>query len=221
VGDGWWRRGGINIAISTAKGSIVLSLFFYILFVASRQFSAGAVPELRVVGGLVMTMLSVVVIIFLIGCVCIRSVENTFVRYVSQNVAYSSGLILKKVVKSKVEIGLTLMFLLFMPVCYNLMQSVFLVEDWNDALAMSHRVPTNHYVPCYFMAFPPLLISDISTSTCSAAYAIDAKSSLAKKKLYTDSNIVSCDTYFGVIMFTTGFTAFVLTVLLYYFMFTR
>jgi hypothetical protein len=126
VGDGWWRRGGLGVAVSTARGLVYIGVLFLLLFVVSRQFNPRtALPEPRMIGGVAITGLSVILIIYILGYVCIRSTEAIFVRYVSQNVAYSSGLILKKVIKSKTEIGLSLMLLLFMPVCYNLVQSVF------------------------------------------------------------------------------------------------
>jgi hypothetical protein len=54
----------------------------------------------------------------------LRASETVFVRYVSQNVGYTATIILKRVVKSKVELGIGLMLILYMPVLYNLMQSI-------------------------------------------------------------------------------------------------
>jgi hypothetical protein len=50
--------------------------------------------------------------------------KSAFNRFSSLNQAYSSVIILKKCMKVKMEIGLCLLLVLFMPVVYNLVQSV-------------------------------------------------------------------------------------------------
>lgn len=54
----------------------------------------------------------------------LRVTESAFIRYVSQNVSYGSILIIKRAVKAKVEIGILLMFALYMPVLYTFAQSL-------------------------------------------------------------------------------------------------
>ena len=96
----------------------------------------------------------------------LRTVEKTFTRYVSQNVSYTSVMILKKVVKSKIEIGLCVMFLIFGPVLYNLTEALIPALDWNRELAIPARQNVNKFVPCYFMAFPPYVRSGVSPESC-------------------------------------------------------
>jgi hypothetical protein len=43
---------------------------------------------------------------------------------VSQNVSYTSAIILKRAVKAKLDLGLLLMSCLYLPVLYNLIQAV-------------------------------------------------------------------------------------------------
>ena len=69
----------------------------------------------------------------------IRSAENAFVRFVSQNVGYTSTMILKRVVKAKVEIGLSLMLTLYIPCLYVFLRSLVVVTDWNDSHAPVFR----------------------------------------------------------------------------------
>ena len=72
-----------------------------------------------------------------------------------QNVGYTSSIVLKRVMKAKVELGLVLMFLFFTPVLYNLSMTIILVLDWNDSTALSIRKGVNFEVGCYILAFPP------------------------------------------------------------------
>ena len=75
--------------------------------------------------------------------------------YVSQNEVYTSIIILKKCIKVKVEMGLGLLWCLFLPVVYTLCKALVLVEDWDATVALPHRKAHTHFVPCFFMAFPP------------------------------------------------------------------
>jgi len=45
-------------------------------------------------------------------------------RYVSQNVSYTSAIILKRAVKAKLDLGIMFMCLVYMPVLFTLVQSV-------------------------------------------------------------------------------------------------
>ena len=107
------------------------------------------------IGGAVAIGAMFTLIITLIALWLMSFANSAFQRYVSQNEAYTSIIILKKCIKAKVEIGLGLMLFLFVPVLYNLCQALILVEDWDTTLATAWRRGNNHFVPCYFMAFPP------------------------------------------------------------------
>lgn len=54
-------------------------------------------------------------------CCCF---ENFLPRYVSQNVSYTSAIILKRAVKAKLDLGILLMCCIYMPVLFNLVQAV-------------------------------------------------------------------------------------------------
>lgn len=49
---------------------------------------------------------------------------NRWTRYVSQNVSYTSAIILKRAVKAKLDLGILLMTCLYLPVLYTLVQAV-------------------------------------------------------------------------------------------------
>ena len=66
----------------------------------------------------------VVAVIWLIGYFGIRLTEAAFLRYVSQNVSYTSAIILKRAVKAKIDLGIVLVCVMYMPVLYTLMQSL-------------------------------------------------------------------------------------------------
>ena len=80
VADGWWRRGGLNVALSTAQGLLALVLLLLLANAIATQWAAQTIPEARVVGSSIAVGLSVVFIIWLLGCLCIRLTETAFVR---------------------------------------------------------------------------------------------------------------------------------------------
>lgn len=221
IADGWWRRGGLSVALNMFRGAFCMSMFVFFMFALSRGFDVNALPEQRMTGSVVALCACVVFFIWLIGFVLLRATDAAFVRFVSQNVTYTSTVILKKVLKVKVEIGICLMFALFPPVLYNLVQSIFFITDWNDTLASSQRINVNYYVPCYFMAFPPLKIPRIPVDTCPVAYALASDAPQAGKLLYQDLNILQCDSYLGIIFFTTGFICLAFLLFGYWFLICR
>ena len=81
--------------------------------------------------------------------VVIGAAEAAFVQYVSQNVNYTSTIILKRVIKSKVELSLAILILLFMPVLYNWIQS--LMSKWthkyDSASVRMPRPPPQYLLP--------------------------------------------------------------------------
>ena len=88
-------------------------------------------------------------IIWLIGYMLLRATEGAFVNFVSQNVGYTSRIIFKKVNKVKLELAMSLILLLYIPVLYNFTQTLVHVHDWSDSHAKSYRQNYNYYVPCY------------------------------------------------------------------------
>lgn len=125
--------------------------------------------------------------------------ESIFVKYVSQNVAYTSTIILKKVVKAKTDLGICLMVMIYPPVLYTLIQSVMPIMDWNPLHAYDHRKSIYSFVPCYYLAFPPyreyrINPTDICPVADSALYPL--------KYMQRDHNMLQCDSYFGLTLFT-------------------
>ena len=59
-----------------------------------------------------------------IGYAFIRVTEASFIRYVSQNVAYTSMIILKRAVKAKLDLGLILLTALYMPLVYTMLEAM-------------------------------------------------------------------------------------------------
>ena len=89
---------------------LLLSIFLFYFF------SLGAVVAIAA---------TILIIISTIGLLLLRASNSAFIRYVSQNAAYAGIIIIKKVAKIKIEIGLTMLIFLFLPVIYNLTQSIF------------------------------------------------------------------------------------------------
>ena len=112
------------VAVNTLRGLLMLAFVVFVLYASAHQFNASALPDSRVVGSFLGLLCCVVTIVWILGYFYIRGTEMAFVRYVSQNVSYTSAMILKKAVKTKVEIGILLMLIVFTPVCYNLLQSL-------------------------------------------------------------------------------------------------
>lgn len=154
VADGWWRRGGVGVAASVSLGLLSLLLLMLVMNMISTQVALHTIPEKRIVGAMVAIGASVVAVIWALGFMCIKFSEASFVRYellhyrlslsvfivismwpfssvavgcvryVSQNVSYTSTIILKRVVKAKLDIGILLMCCIYMPLVYFLVQSV-------------------------------------------------------------------------------------------------
>lgn len=124
VADGWWRRGGLYVAKYMAQGYLTLALVCYIIWLIANQFGPRSLPEARIIGAALAAFASVVFIVWVLGFVGIKFTESAFERYVSQNVSYTSSIILKRVLKAKTDMGFVLMCLLYMPVVYTLLQSL-------------------------------------------------------------------------------------------------
>jgi hypothetical protein len=81
IADGWWRRGGLNVAISMGLGLLALALVLLIINAFATQLAAVTVPETRILGGFFVVGASVVLVIWLVGYIFIRFTEAAFVRY--------------------------------------------------------------------------------------------------------------------------------------------
>ena len=148
VSDGWWRRGGWDIVRFTILCYLLFAFSAWLLFALAMQFNQSwvmtyilglfsaalcnsssllhlnKVPPADVLGTVFLLGLSVTFLTWLLSYMGIRMTEAAFLRYVSQNVSYTSQIILKRAVKSKIELGILLMSLMYMPVLYTLIQSV-------------------------------------------------------------------------------------------------
>ena len=124
ISDGWWRRGGLNVAISMLKGVIGCGLLILVVNSISRGFSSESTSTGIVVGSVFYIGMIIVCVIWTLGYLGIKTTEAAFIRYVSQNVAYTSSIILKRAMKAKIDLGLMLMCAMFLPVTYTLLQSL-------------------------------------------------------------------------------------------------
>lgn len=219
IADGWWRRGLAKVSWSISKGALAMSGFAFLLFAMAREFTVNAVPDSRMYGGAVSMLLSFVALGTFLGALGISAAEGSFVRYVSQNVSYTSIIILKRVIKSKVDIGILLMLVLYMPSLYNFIQSFMVVLDWNDTHAAEYRRSVNYFVPCYFMAFPPYTEQNKGEASCANFGTISGDQAPRAEGFYKDAKILPCDSYLGVAIFTTGFIFFAFLVCFYYYFF--
>ena len=135
----WWRVGGFNVMFAMMRGTLIMSLLVLFVYALCKQFVPKAVPETEMVGGAVALSLMMSLIVTLLALWLLWFANSAFKRYVSQNEAYTSIIILKKCVKVKVEIGLGILLCLFVPVLYTLCQALVLVEDWDATVALPHR----------------------------------------------------------------------------------
>ena len=188
------------------RAVLSVSLFMLTIYIVSRQFSPSSLPTGTAMLAAFTVGVCVVVVITLLSMSLIRSAEMAFTRYVSQNVGYTSTMILKRVVKAKVEIGLTFLMLMYIPALNIFVQSFIVVTDWNDSLSSPFRKKVNFNVPCYLMAFPPY--SDQKTKVtgfeCPLKFSVASTEADRSDGFYDDSNIVQCDSYFGTLFFVFG-----------------
>ena len=208
IADGWWRRGLAVFTWSFAKGAIAMMLFVFFLFAIARQISVNSIPTPVMAGSALAMLLSLCGLAYVLGWLGIRSTEQAFVRYVSQNVSYTSSIILKRVVKAKIDIGIVLMFAIYMPALRSFTEGFMVITDWNDTLTYAHRRSVNFFTPCYLMAFPPYTEPGIPASECSVNYATSPDQPIRAEGFYQDRQIISCDSYLGVAFFTSGMIFF-------------
>lgn len=218
IADGWWRRGGINIPLSMLKGCFVLGIFVFLLYSMRHSFSNDSIPSGLYLSTITCIIGAILAITWFLGYTFLKTTEHFFLRYVSQNVAYTSAIVLKRILKSKIEVGLVLIIALFMPLLYILMQSLLFFVDWNVAKVLPYRKSTNFNIPCYFMAFPPYRIAHIDRSTCPVASLSSSHQIQPHSGFFHVHNILSCDSYWGIMIYWTSFVVFVVSILGYFLM---
>ena len=171
ISDGWWRRGGLNVATSMARGLLLLGLIMIAMNALATAAGVETIPESRILGAFFAVAASVIAVIWFLGYIGIRFTEASFVRYVSafihhslvlrlinifpshclnryvsQNVSYTSAIILKRAVKAKLDLGILLMSLIYMPVLFTLLQSVtskFLSANFDSMQLLYQRCALN------------------------------------------------------------------------------
>jgi hypothetical protein len=108
IADGWWRRGLFQFVLAMTRGAITMVGFVLLVFMLARQLTVNAIPEDRMMGAAIVILFSIIVLSIVLGALGIQAAESVFVRYVSQNVSYTSVIILKRVIKAKINEGLLL-----------------------------------------------------------------------------------------------------------------
>ena len=220
IGDGWWYKGGLHIVISMTKACIVLFILMYGMYQISQQSSID-LPGPLVFGTVFAANVIAIVVIFLLAVLIIKNAENSFVQYVSQNVNYTSTIILKRVIKAKVECCICLIMCLFMPVLYTLMKSLIIITDWNDTVAWPHRLEYNYFTPCYFEAFPPYTKYAEPNSTCPNSHRVSSEEFMREEGHYQDIVILPCDSILGTTFFTLSFVTIPIFVLIFFWFLKR
>lgn len=124
IADGWWRKGGLNVFVSIARASVGLLLTLLTFYAIANGFGPGTFPDSLYMSSLAFVGIIIIAVIWLFGYAFIRITEASFVRYVSQNVAYTSAIILKRAVKAKIDLGLLLLSSLFVPLLYTMLQAM-------------------------------------------------------------------------------------------------
>ena len=219
--DGWYRRGLFTFVSSLGRGAAVMIGIVLASYIIAHQFTYNSIPEARMLGAGLTIVGSILLIGAFLGFFGIYSAESVFTRYVSQNVSYTSSIILKRVVKAKVNIGLLLMMLVYTPALYVFLQAVSVVVDWNDSLNLEHRRNTNYFVPCYFLAFPPFTEQNRGEATCPVHSYVSTSQTPRVEGYYRDKQVLPCDSYFGVVMYTTALIFLLFLLCAYAFSFYR
>lgn len=124
IADGWWKRGGLGVANSMARACFVLGMIMLTTYAISRVFSSESLSSGFVLSTNFAIFLSITGIVWMFGYIGIKITENAFVRFVSQNVAYTSVIILKRAVKAKIDVGLIFVISLYIPLLYTMLQSL-------------------------------------------------------------------------------------------------
>ena len=221
VADGWWKRGGLRVAVSVAKGLAGGIFFLVCLHLVSTLGNVTNQVDPRIVGGILAISASVIVILWALGIYGIKLSEGAFARYVSQNVNYTSIIILKRVIKVKVELGIVFMLLLFLPVLYSWAHAVTLIHDWNETLVVSRRKHLNFYTPCYIGAFPPFheVLGSYSADVCPDLVHMSEFQFVRDEGFFKDTNLVPCDSLLGTSLYVIGAVGVVLMFVSYWWLF--
>lgn len=141
IADGWWMRGGLNIATSTASICFAMALLILLMNTIANSMGADSISSGLLLSTAFAIGLSVTLVIWGMALAWIKTTEKTFLKYVSQNVAYTSVIILKRAVKAKFDIGIVLMVSLFVPVLYTLLQAQLSeYSSFADALLTADRL---------------------------------------------------------------------------------
>ena len=124
IADGWWRKGAYNIARVAAKSLLYLALFLLILNAIVRSFAQEMISNGLILSTMFVILVSATFMIWLCGYIGIKVTEAAFERYESQNVAYTSAIILKRAVKAKLDFGLIMICAMFIPFVYTILQGL-------------------------------------------------------------------------------------------------
>lgn len=124
IADGWWRKGGLNIAVSMTIITAAMGGFILVLYAVPKNFGSDTTANALYISSAAFFGIIIISLIWMIGYACIKVTEATFLRYVSQNVAYTSAIILKRAVKAKIDLGLVLVSALFLPLIYTMLKSI-------------------------------------------------------------------------------------------------
>jgi Ran GTPase-activating protein (RanGAP) involved in mRNA processing and transport len=220
IADGWWYRGGVHIIVSMTKACVLLFIMMYGMYQISQQSSID-LPGPLVFGTVFSTILCAIIVIFLLSVVLIKSAEESFLQYVSQNVNYTSTIILKRVIKAKIECCLCLIVFLYMPVLYTLMKSLIIITDWNDTVVWPHRLEYNYFTPCYFEAFPPYTKYADPNATCTNSHTVSSEEEMRVDGHYQDLVILPCDSILGTTFFTLSFVTIPCFIMIFFWFLKR
>jgi Ran GTPase-activating protein (RanGAP) involved in mRNA processing and transport len=219
IADGWWRRGGLNIIINLTRALIALLLIIFVLYAIPNNLGGGSIPNALYLSTIFFVGIVILTVICLIGYYFIRITESSFTRYVSQNVAYTSAIILKRVVKAKIDLGIILLTALYMPLLYYSLQAMLFFTDWNRTLVTPLRKNVNYFTPCYYMGFKPYRRDNIDRDTCAMNQYSSSMQGPDDAGNFYSRNILSCDSYWGIIVFVVAASVFTMGIVGYFYIF--
>lgn len=217
IADGWVKRGGFNILKSILFSILTLLLFILIFYATTKSFGNKTLFYGLLSSSIFVVGLSTVLTLWILFLLVNKAIEKSFTRYVSQNVAYTSMIILKRTIKAKIDIGIIFFCTLFIPVTYTTLKGMILQMDWNDLYALSSRIGFNYDVPCYNLAFPPFR-EHVNPDTCSLnEYISPHQASPHHGYFYHDKNILQCGSYWGIIIHVFSTVCFIFLIAIYFY----
>lgn len=111
----WLARGGALLLLRAMQLALLFAGLVVFFVCLAAGMDAGSLPDARVSGALLLLALVVLLGLALASLSTAAFTRSLFLKFASQNADHTSVIILKEVLKSKAEAGLTCMLAMFLP----------------------------------------------------------------------------------------------------------